>query len=189
MFKVCISLSRCRYSTNIPYLILPSSPSKFKLIFTKLPKGAFSHQKASHVPPHLQVVSVNETQLDFICYFYEFLWNKLGILYAVWNVFIQNCFQKNVYLKVYMMSNILLLEEAPYPLRNVIYNSKAHDRYSQSLNSMKDMSILYHFRKMQWASNCGHNTALQCCIDFKQSRSLTITAEIPSNKSKPKLTC
>lgn len=42
--------------------------------------------KISHVPPHLQVVLVNETQLSLICYFYALPWNKLDILYAMWNV-------------------------------------------------------------------------------------------------------
>lgn len=35
-------------------------------------RGIFFHQKVAHVPPHLQVVSVNETQLDFICIFMHF---------------------------------------------------------------------------------------------------------------------
>lgn len=77
--------------------------------------------------------------------------------------------------KNYKLSNIfLLLEEALYSVRNVIYNSKVYDRHSQLLNSMQDTFILHHFRKMQWASNCVHNTTAEYYTDFNHSRSLTM---------------
>lgn len=39
---------------------------------------------------------------------------------------------------------------------------------------MEDTSILYNFRKMQWASNCVHNTTTKYYTDFNRNRSLTL---------------
>lgn len=83
-----------------PLFNSPLYPLKIQTnLYTAAKRGTFSHQKVSHVPPHLQAVSVNETQLAFIRYFYAFLWKMFGILYAVWNVISQKWFQKSIYLK------------------------------------------------------------------------------------------
>lgn len=77
--------------------------------------------------------------------------------------------------KIYKLSNIFLLsEEALHSVRNVIYNSKVYDGHSQLLNSIQDTFIIYHFRKMQRASNCVHNTTAEYYTHFNHSGSLTI---------------